>query len=151
MAGSAHLLAITSSPTLFLSSFSNYLANSIAEEARWCPNFKIFSADLCGPLRLCGEFIRQMRFTAETQRTAEIRRGETRAPPEATCLWRRARRLKRRSPTTISSNLVATYCLQFMARVGQTFNIELPVRAFVQITRPCRQRRDNYSQPQKQR
>jgi hypothetical protein len=38
--------------------------------------------------------------------------------------------------------------LQFKARVGQTFNIELPVRAFVQVARPCRQRQDNYSQPQ---
>jgi hypothetical protein len=29
-------------------------------------------------------------------------------------------------------------------RVRQTFNIELPVRVFVQVARPCRQRRDNY-------
>jgi hypothetical protein len=54
----------------------------------------------------------------------------------ATCLWRRARRLKRRLPT-ISLNLVATYCSQFIARVRQTFKIELPVRAFVQVARPC--------------
>ena len=42
---------------------------------RSCP-LKIFSAYLCGPLRLGGEFIRHILFTAEAQRYAEVRRED---------------------------------------------------------------------------
>jgi hypothetical protein len=39
---------------------------------------------------------------------------------------------------------LARCCATAVTGVRQTFNIELPVRVFVQVARPCRQRRDNY-------
>ena len=39
------------------------------ENLGWCPSFT--SANLCGPLRLCGESHLTNKFTAEAQRTAE--------------------------------------------------------------------------------
>jgi hypothetical protein len=41
--------------------------------------------------------------------------------------------------------------LQFMVRVGQTFNTQLPVRAFVQVARPCRRAETITPSPEQRR
>ena len=75
-------------------------AQSLVSKLDGVLNLTIFSAYLCGPLRLCGKRTAKQ-ITAETQRTTEVTPRRNKTPPINVKLWtnhERSSRISKKTP-----------------------------------------------------